>query len=709
MCLFLKALQKRRILIKNNITTIMALVKKTYSTTTEYSPKKHIIKLNPYENPDNVMELMAKICSATPTVGINIFLNKIEDALNCRIRITSYKEKSLREFIKENRSDFSNLDFEHDLKKYCDELSWHLSTRENTEHTQIVVAGGFSSGKSSFLNRLTNSTNLLPTGVEPVSIVKTYLYCSKSNDAISVKGVNQKNVLVTLPTGVLQAIQHANKSNIYLASVLEKLFVEIPSTHLDGIVFIDTPGYNNSDKANLSNGKTDKQTAIEALGEGKVLFWLIDCERGTTVSDDIEIIKQFKGKKVIIFNKADKKGEYECTKIVDDASRDLYKEFSEEEIIDIIAFSTLDNKIYYSKKNKNFSSIIAEIKEEGNGITEINSKKKIIETIFDKEISESKKRVKDLKGKYEKEVDSKNKNQEFCRNVEEKNEVKTKDLETALIGSYSHFTVLSKDALKEFDTFYKGVKNFEDNDHWGSSIILDHAINKAAQSYNKLKKELKEALNEKVYKESCRKELLDFIIGILNEKKHKASENYEYSCSRCEEMRKIKEKEKAKIEDIEKYKKLFLQYLEYGIDQYRQKYKATNIQKEEYSVPNVFECIKKEDSKQFMNSFENGVDLCVCNAEGYNPLTLAVQTGNNTMVSFLLNNGADPAMNDQRGYNAFHTAVENQYRDICKILTDHDPELIESKTATGESVEDLAGKHTFTKWIEQEINTYNKF
>ena len=110
-----------------------------------------------------------------------------------------------------------------------------------------------------------------------------------------------------------------------------------------------------------------------------------------------------------------------------------------------------------------------------------------------------------------------------------------------------------------------------------------------------------------------------------------------------------------------------------------------------------------------MNSFVNGVDLCVCNAEGYNPLTLAVQTGNNTMVSFLLNNGADPAMNDQRGYNAFHTAVENQYRDICKILTDHDPELIESKTATGESVEDLAGKHTFTKWIEQEINTYNKF
>ncbi|WP_315546278.1 dynamin family protein [Prevotella koreensis] len=695
----------------------MALVKKTYSTTTEYSPKKHIIKLNPYENPDNVMELMAKICSATPTVGINIFLNKIEDALNCRIRITSYKEKSLREFIKENRGDLSNLDFEHDLKKYCDELSWHLSTRENTEHTQIVVAGGFSSGKSSFLNRLTNSANLLPTGVEPVSIVKTYLYCSKSNDAVSVKGVNQKNVLVTLPPGVLQAIQHAKKSNIYLASVLEKLFVEIPSTDLDGLVFIDTPGYNNSDKENQANGKTDKQTAIEALGEGNVLFWLIDCERGTAVSDDIEIIKQFNGKKVIIFNKADKKGVQECTKIVDDATNTLYNEFSEDEIIDIIAFSTLDNKIYYSKKNKDLRSIIAEIKEEGNGISEINSKKELIKKIFDKEIFESENIIKNIEEEYKKEVARKNMWQQKCREEKERQEKIINNLKTVLIDNYGEvfdrYIDVKKEselAIKSFFKFYDGVIDFENNDHWGSSKILNRAIEKAQEPYYTLKKAKKQVSRLEIcYDELEIKELIREINEEMIEKRRNNCRKYENICYDSTDGLERKEKEEAKKNDISKYKELFINYLEYGIDQYRQKYKATNIQKEEYSVPNVFECIKKEDSKQFMNSFENGVDLCVCNAEGYNPLTLAVQTGNNTMVSFLLNNGADPAMNDQRGYNAFHTAVENQYRDICKILTDHDPELIESKTATGESVEDLAGKHTFTKWIEQEINTYNKF
>jgi ankyrin repeat protein len=143
--------------------------------------------------------------------------------------------------------------------------------------------------------------------------------------------------------------------------------------------------------------------------------------------------------------------------------------------------------------------------------------------------------------------------------------------------------------------------------------------------------------------------------------------------------------------------------IELGIKQYQQHNKAASVNNE-YTVPNVFDCIKKDDYKQFLHSFEDGVDLSVCNADGYNPLTFAVQTGNNMMVQFFLNHDADPSIKDRRGYNAFHTAVENQYRDICKILLDVDPELIETKTANGETIEDLAKKQTFTKWIENEID-----
>jgi ankyrin repeat protein len=105
-----------------------------------------------------------------------------------------------------------------------------------------------------------------------------------------------------------------------------------------------------------------------------------------------------------------------------------------------------------------------------------------------------------------------------------------------------------------------------------------------------------------------------------------------------------------------------------------------------------------------LHCFENGVDLNVCNPDGYNPLTYAIMIGNNMMVQFMLDHDADPSIKDRRGYNALHTAVENEYRDICKMLLDNDPDLIDSKTNKGESAEDLVNKHTFSKWLTKEID-----
>ncbi len=681
----------------------MSLIKKNNKPSS--STKKHIIKVNPYENSENVMELMANICSAVPSADTDIYWNIINDAYNKEVR-----GKSLSDYVKENRNNFLNGDFEHDLNNFCRQLSWNLSTRENTEHTQIVVAGGFSSGKSSFLNRLTNCTKLLPTGVEPVSVVKTYLYCSRKNHSISVKGVNQKNVLVNLDTGVLQAIQHAKKSNIYLASVLDKLFVEIPSQDLDGIVFIDTPGYNNSDKTNQSNGKTDKDTALEALAEGNVLFWLIDCEKGTTVSDDIEIIKQFDGKKVFIFNKADKKGVQECTKIVNNAAKTLYKEFAKDEIIDILAFSTLENRIYFSKNNKSLRDIIKETKQSGNGNSELQTLTELIEMLFDDEISASQDTIKRIENNYKDKLDWKNKTQEYYQNAKEYKDTMVSELRSVLVDSYNevmnaadNITSSSKYAIDSFLEFYNGVLNFENNDHWGSSDILNTAIRKADKTYDKACDKHNSAIKYEFYKEEYRKELInrvsseeDFVVGRLKDW-------YEEACKDCEDALERKNKELIMIKDMQEYRKVFMAGLSMGIRQYQQKNKATSVDNNEYVIPNVFDSIKKDDYKLFLHSFEDGVDLSVCNAEGYNPLTLAVQTGNNAMVQFMIDHDADPSIKDRRGYNAFLTAVENQYRDICKILLDCDPDLINTKTANGESIVELVNKQTFSKWIEQEI------
>ena len=684
---------------------IMALVRKSSPSSTPAVQKKQIIKVNPYENPENVLELMANICSAVPNADTEIYWNIIRDAYNKEVR-----GKSLNQYLKDNRGNLLNGDFEHDLNNFCRQLSWNLSARENTEHTQIVVAGGFSSGKSSFLNRLTNSTNLLPTGVEPVSVVKTYLYCSRNNRSISVKGVNQKNVLVNLNPGVLQAIQHAKKSNIFLASVLEKLFVEIPSQELDGLVFIDTPGYNNSDKANQSNGKTDRETAIEALGEGNVLFWLVDCERGTTVSNDIEIIKQFNGKKVFIFNKADKKGFQECQKIVDDAAHTLYKEFPKEEIIDIIAYSTLDNKIYSSKNNMSLSAIISEAKKSGNGVSEMNSLKELIGRLFDDEITASQNIIKNIEENYKEKLDWKNKSQEYYRNAKDYQDTIVGELRKLLIKNYnevlsaaSKYNDSSYNACNTMGEFINEMYDWDRTDHECFDNTLIPILNRY---YNKCDNLCKShsSINYTYYEEEYRQVVIrkvneeeDFVVS-------RFKELYEDACKDCENALDSKTREQIMIKDMQEYRNIFMSALELGINQYQNKNIATTVNNEENTVLNIFECIAKDDYKLFLHSFEDGVDLSVCNADGFNPLTLAVQTGNNMMVQFMLDHDADPSIKDRRGYNAFHTAVENQYRSICKLLLDIDPELINSKTASGETAETLAKKQTFSKWIANELD-----
>lgn len=669
----------------------------------EVPHRKQIIKVNPYENAENVMELMANICSAQPSVNTDTYWNIIRDAYDKQVG-----GKSLKEYLNENRVDLFDIDFRHDLNDLFQKISLCLDRRENTEHTQIVVAGGFSSGKSSFLNRLTNCVNLLPTGVEPVSVVKTYLYCSENNNTVSVKGINLKNVLVNLDTGVLQAIQHAKQSNVYLASVLDKLFVEIPSKSLDGIVFIDTPGYNNSNKANKSNGKTDRETALEALKEGNVLFWLVDCERGTTVTDDIEIIKQFKGKKVFIFNKADKKGYQESEKIVENAARVLYKEFPQDEIIDIIAFSTLDNKIYYSKNKKTLSTIVTESKREGNGISELNDLKEQISELFDDEIDWANINIDKIKEVYKEKVALKNERESHYRKISSEDNDDgyiTSELRYVMIDSYDEVLKAVdniKDANQEsLNAFSSAISEMIKKDKEMIFTSLTPIINKAVDKINSCYEYQKRALHFNFAPKEFREDLLN---GVKRCFADISKEHYKSACNKCKDLLKRKEVLEAIIKNMQGYQNLFMGALDMGIRLYKQQNKATTFYKDDDFIPNVFESIQKDNYKHFLLSFEQGVDLSVCNTDGYNPLTFAVQAGNNQMVQFLLDHNADPSLKDRRGYNAFHTAVENQYRDICKLLLEVDPDLISTETDSGESAKELAQKATFAKWIEQEIN-----
>ena len=639
----------------------MALVRKSKPNTSFTSERKQIIKVNPYENTENVLALMSNICSATNSADTDVFRDAVYEGMFKEIK----GGLNLEDFLVEHRSTFWDPDFKHHLWDYITDLSLALGERQNTEDTQIVVAGGFSSGKSSFLNKITNSANLLPTGTEPVSVVKTYLYCSGKVNKVSVKGVNLNDVLVDLDTSVLQAIQHANKSNVYLASVLDQLFVTIPSKRLNGCVFIDTPGYNNSDRKNDSNGKSDKETAIEAFEEGNVLFWFIGSDRPTITNSDLEILKQFEGKKVIIFNKADKHGLRESKRIVEEGAKMLYRSFSTDEIIDVLAYSTLEDKVYYSIRNLSMEQILERSKKLGSGRSKVELLKDSIEDLFDTEIQISIDAIQGtddsegLEAQRRKAIDDKRKYYERYQKEKEKTQELLDNVKDIVQDNYAEILQIAAGN----NDYVEGYYYYKDESR--------------ARIYHDVKSKLEQYVS--LYKDW-----------------------YDDACAQCEDKSNSIAREEEFQEKMQIYRQIILDAIDSGIKAYHKNDCTSSVNVEGVKL-NVFDCIKRDDYKAFLRCFEEGVDLCKYNVDGYNPLTYAVLYGNNMMVRFMLDHDADPSIKDKRGYNAFHTAVENQYRDICEMLLDNDPDLIESKTARGESVEDLAQKQLFTKWIEDEI------
>ena len=640
---------------------IMALVRKSKPNTSFTSERKQIIKVNPYENTENVLALMSNICSATNSADTDVFLNSVREGMSQKIK----GGLNLNDFLEEHRSTFGDPDFKHRLWDYITDLSWALDEKQNTEDTQIVIAGGFSSGKSSFLNKITNSANLLPTGTEPVSVVKTYLYCSGKVDKVSVKGVNLNDVLVDLDASVLQAIQHANKSNVYLASVLDQLFVTIPSKRLNGCVFIDTPGYNNSDRKNDSNGKSDKETALEAFDEGNVLFWFIDSQKPTITTSDLEILKEFEGKKVIIFNKADKCAPSELRRIVEEATKMLYRSFSTDEIIDVLAYSTLEDKVYYSMKKLTLDQILDRSKKCGSGRSKVEQLKDSIADLFDTEIQMSINEIQGtndsegLEAQYEKAIDDKG-------------------------VSFQQYRLQKEEIQKLLDNVQDIVQ-----DNYAEILRIAEGNSDYTEGYYYYKPESRAGIYQKVESK-------------LNHYVWWYQYGYDRNCAQCEEISNRIALEEEFQEKMQIYRQIILDAINLGIKAYRRNDSTSSANVESVKL-NVFDCIKRDDYKAFLRCFEEGVDLNKCNVDGYNPLTFAVLYGNNMMVRFMLDHDADPSIKDRRGYNAFHTAVENQYRNICEMLLDNDPDLIESRTTRGESVEDLAQKQLFTQWIEDEI------
>lgn len=620
----------------------------------ETKAKSSTIVVNKYEIPENALEIMSKICSPKNEDDFGQYFYDILDIL------FPDEGDSFRDFVEGDGNDFK---FWHYFLDYYRDIKTALASHENTNATQVVVAGAYSSGKSTFLNTILGHKGLLPTGVEPISIVNTFIYCSQGIKEVNVKGVNLKNVLVQLDTDVLQCIQHASNSNVYLASVLEKLIIEYPANELTkGLSFIDTPGYNKSDEKNEVNDKTDKETAMQALEQGDVLFWLVDIQDGTIVTTGEEMINHFldhneDGKVVIIFNKADKDRASMRNNV--EATARKFKVSEDSRFIDVIAYSSDDPQIYFSYKGLTLERLFEKVRGCSSGYSEVQKIMDGLKSMFDNRIEWH-------------ENEKKGWEEALASNKEEKNDM------------YK----LMHD-IKETDKKYI---------QWYKDIIID--------TYNQIYEVADGEGEFEYYYEDNRQGALEAIKRIYQYRSDLVKARYDEQCQDIDNKQAAIDRENAYITLWRDYKDRIVRVLENGIAKANaeKKRRGTISATVKTDRPlDIFQAILNSDSSHFKNCFTKGVSLNDFNPEGYSPLTYAVKTGQNDMVQFFIDHNADLSAYDKRGYNAIQTAVENNYKDICQMLLNYDRSLARTRSRSGEDLMTIARKNTFENWLSKNI------
>ncbi|WQX16006.1 dynamin-like GTPase family protein [Helicobacter pylori] len=189
------------------------------------------------------------------------------------------------------------------LQEIKKELQLVASYPSLFQKTIVAVGGGFSAGKSTFLNNLLGLKLKLPEDMNPTTAIPTY--CLKGKKEV-LMGFSQNGGMVELSNLAFDH-QFLKSLGFNLKEIMPFMLLSAPSVPFEFLCFIDTPGFN---PANQGYTGGDEQASKESLKHAKHILWLVSCERGGIESDDLEFLKDLyeEGKQVfIVLSRADRR------------------------------------------------------------------------------------------------------------------------------------------------------------------------------------------------------------------------------------------------------------------------------------------------------------------------------------------------------------------------------------------------------------------
>ena len=695
------------------------------------TPKPKILKVNKYEEPKMALNLIAHIMTSAKDTSVEDEFQAMND-YSYNLSQKLYEELMKRVTLVENAND-DCTDFIDISKEKIGNNLWQDIVSEAPEDIEktngnpsrtIAIGGGYSSGKSSFLNSLTGIGDLLPTGIEPVSMINTYLNCSGDTKKLIVKGRNIKKDLVLLDKEVLDCIQHSSKSKIYVASVLDTLYIDIPSNgnqnHIDGLTFVDTPGYNNSDAANAENCTTDRETAIKALSASDAIIWCIDIEAGTITQRDIEILNDVIGDKedtslLIVFTKMDKKPAGEVENILKRAVKTC-KSSLKVQPIDIISCSCLEkvtSVVTISGTNKSsqfkcvaLSSIFDKLKNHMQPAKGFSYWQDRLYETFGDTLEEIDDKLKEFEEIRQKVIDIKDDTFRNANDDKEFHEDFLENLKDALTTNYDEIMYAAEGRGELFDKAMEGWADALNRENewkdkvgfFSDSSGLERKLNQANNKFNKLSKAGLRSFQ--FWPSESRNAMFDYVKSICQNQTDSSEYDKDEVIKEYNEIVNSIKLLKYFKELVSKEKIQCSLLLKSCYDKAINELKRINTHLEgiqQNQIKDIFASIASDNIELFLSCLSNGVDITICNEQGFSPLTYVARCSNNSMMRYFIEQDIDLTMKDKRGYNALETAAIYHCRDICEMLIEHDKSLIyESR-----SLADLANNDKFEKWISK--------
>ncbi len=187
------------------------------------------------------------------------------------------------------------------LQEIKKELQLVASYPSLFQKTIVAVGGGFSAGKSIFLNHLLGLKLKLPEAMEVATAIPTY--CLKGKKEV-LMGFSQNGGMVELPHLTFDH-KFLKSLGFNLKEIMPFMLLSAPSVPFEFLCFIDTPGFNSSNQGYTDR---DRQASKESLKHAKHILWLISCERGGIEKSDLDYLQELyeEGKQVfIVLSRAD--------------------------------------------------------------------------------------------------------------------------------------------------------------------------------------------------------------------------------------------------------------------------------------------------------------------------------------------------------------------------------------------------------------------